>query len=134
MNTERIISKIASAFACISYATIEQHKEDLLYELPNAIQNIVYDKKHYILTTRKSGADGLDRFMRCLDDNVEKTYGNAVEKGKSTLGIEWIFWFYIDDKTNDLVITIRSDKELAFELKNGLECRGIKYEYIKGLI
>lgn len=132
MNTKRIISKIASAFVCISYATIEQHKEDLLYELPNAIQDIVYNKKNYILTTRKCGADELGRFMRCLDDDVEKTYANAIEKGKCTLGIDWIFWFYIDD--DNLAITIRSDKELTSELKNGLGCRGIKYEYIKGLI
>lgn len=128
----KYLSQLASAFACISYETIKHHKEDLLYELPRCI-DALKNGMSYALTTRTTGADSLDRFMGCLDDDVEHTYENAINKGLSTLGIEWLFYFSVDD-AGELFITIRSDKEMNFSLKNNLECRGIKYEYIEGLL
>lgn len=124
-------SKLAGAFACISYNMIIAHKEDLLYELPVAISRLSMGKD-YILTVRSSGADGLNRFLACIEKEEDKNYTNAIERAKCSLGVDYVVLFEVEE---DLKLIIRADKdELPYSIKSDLECRGIKYEFQKGLI
>lgn len=123
--------KLASAFACISYNMIITHKEDLLYELPQAISHLSKGKD-YILTVRSTGADGLNRFMACIEKEEDRNYINAIEYAKCSLGVDYVVLFEVEE---DLKLIIRADKdELPYGIKSDLECRGIKYEFQKGLI
>jgi hypothetical protein len=124
--------EIASAFARIGENLMILHKTDLLYELPNAIDHLEQGKD-FILFVRSTGADSIERFMKTLDNDDEKTYYNAVRKAQITLGVEYVIWFSLGNDGH-IRLTFRSNKEdLPILLKDELTNRGIKYEFIKGL-
>lgn len=128
---DKIEFQMVNALVCISIHTIEQHKEDLFYEYRH-IRQALSEGKDYILFTRKSGADGIDRYFRCLEEcGKEQTYINAVEYAKRTLGVEYIFWFSVEN--GNLLLTIRHAGDRPYILESDLRIRNINYQYINEL-
>ena len=128
---DKIEFQMVNALVCISIHTIEQHKEDLFYEYRH-IRQALNDGKDYILFTRKHGADGIDRYFKCLEEcEEEQTYVNAVEYAKRTLGVEYIFWFSVEN--GNLLLTIRHAGDRPYMLESDLRIRNINYQYINEL-
>ena len=122
---------MVNALVCISKHTIEQYKEDLFYEYPH-IRQALNEGKDYILFTRKNGADGIDRYFRCLEEcGEEQTYVNAVKYVKRTLGVEYIFGFRVEN--GNLLLTISNAGDRPYMLESDLRIRNINYQYINEL-